>query len=208
MQALINAGGKGTRMGACGIEKPMHIIGGKPAIRCVVDALYGSENVDRILVSVSNNTLETERYLKGIGVETIRTSGEDFMEDMHESFKILEGSFVLVCPSDLPLITTEELDRFIAAFDPKKMESLIALVDKKAIEGLNVKPSYIRDRYGSDWVVSGVSIMDRGKTLDGIYLHESFYETDRKEFAVNVNTQEELDQARKIADRVLAFHPA
>jgi len=189
-------------MGACGIEKPMHIIGGRPVIKCVVDALSGSENIDRIVVSVSNNTPETERYLKGIGVETIRTSGEDFMEDVHESFKVLDGEFVLMCPSDLPLITTDELDKFITAFDTKKMESLIALVDKKAFEELNIKPSYIRDRYGSDWAVSGVSIMDRKKTLNGDYLSESFYETHCREFAVNVNTQEELDQARRIAGRI------
>lgn len=199
MQALINAGGKGTRMGACGIEKPLHAIGGKPVIRSVVDALSGSENIDRILVSVSSNTPETEKYLNRIGVGTIRTSGEDFVEDLHESFRALRGEFVLTCPSDLPLITTEELDRFIAAFDAKKMESLIALVDKKAFDKLNIEPSYTRDRYGSNWVVSGVSIMDREKTLNGVYLDEYFYETDRKEFAVNVNTQEELNQARRIA---------
>jgi adenosylcobinamide-phosphate guanylyltransferase len=201
MQALINAGGKGTRMGKCGVEKPMQVVGDRPFIKRVVDALTGSRHISKILVSVSDNTPETERYLKGIGVETIRTSGEDFMDDLHRSFEILEGKFVLTCPSDLPFITTSELDRFIAAFDPKKMESLIALVDKKAYEKLNIKPSYTRDYYGSNWVVSGVSIMDREKTLQGVYLQESFYETDSKDFAINVNTQEELDQARKIVSR-------
>lgn len=196
MQALINAGGKGTRMGACGVEKPMHIIGGKPVIRRVVDALSDSRNVDRILVSVSANTPETERYLKDIGTETVRTSGEDFVQDLHDAFRLLEGKFVLTCPSDLPFMSAEKLDAFAEAFDPGKMESLIAIVDGKAFEKLNVKPSYTRDRYGSSWVVSGVSIMDREKTLGGVYLQESFYETDSIDFAVNVNTQEELDQAR------------
>jgi len=202
MQALINAGGKGTRMGACGVEKPMHIIGGKPVVGRVVDALSGSRNVNRILVSVSDNTPETERYLKGIGVETIKTSGEDFVEDLHESFRTLSGKFIITCPSDLPFITTAELDKFMAAFNAKKMESLIALVDRKAFEELNIKPSYTRDYYGSNRVVSGVSIMDREKTLAGEYLHESFYETECMELAVNVNTPEELEQARKIMDRI------
>jgi adenosylcobinamide-phosphate guanylyltransferase len=152
-------------------------------------------------VSVSDNTLETEKYLTDNGIETIMTSGEDFVDDLHESFKILGGRFVLTCPSDLPFITTDELDRFVAAFDPKKMESLIAIVDKKAYEKLNIKPSYTRDYYGSNWVVSGVSIMDRNKILQGEYLQEFFYETNSIEFAVNVNTQEELDQAREIVGR-------
>jgi len=190
-------------MGACGIEKPMQIIGGKPVIKRVIDALSGSKNIDRILVSVSDNTLETEKYLKDICVETTMTSGEDYMGDLHDSFRILEGKFVLTCPSDLPFFSTEELDRFIAAFDAKDMESLIAIIDKRAFEKLNIKPSYTRDYYGSSCVVSGVSIMDREKTLRGVYLQESFYETDCKEFAVNVNTQEELNQARKIVDQAV-----
>jgi adenosylcobinamide-phosphate guanylyltransferase len=205
MQALINAGGKGTRMGACGIEKPMQIIGGKPVVRRVVDALFGSDKIDRVLVSVSDNTPETEKYLIDNCVETIRTSGEDFVEDLHDSLKILEGKFVLTCPSDLPFISTAELDKFIEAFDSRRMESLIAIVDKKTLEKLQIKPSYTRDYYGSNWVVSGVSIMEREMTLRGVYLQESFYETDCKEFAINVNTQEELDLARKIVERGGAY---
>jgi adenosylcobinamide-phosphate guanylyltransferase len=204
MEALINAGGKGTRMGACGIEKPMQTIGGKPVIKRVVEALSGSKNIDRILVSVSDNTRETEKYLKSIGLETIKTSGEDFMQDLHESLGVLKGDFVLACPSDLPFISTDGLDDLIAAFDPAKMESLIAIIDKKAFDKLNIKPSYTRDHYGSEWVVSGVSIMDRKKILQGVYLQESLYETDRIDFAVNVNTQEELNQARRIAEQIPA----
>ena len=82
MEALINAGGKGTRMGACGIEKPMQLIGGLPAIHHVVDAMRAAKHIHKVVVSVSHNTLQTERYLKDIGVETIRTSGEDFMMDL------------------------------------------------------------------------------------------------------------------------------
>ena len=63
MEAVINAGGKGTRMGQCGIEKPMQIIGGKPVVQRVVDAISASKHISRVLVSVSSNTLETERFL-------------------------------------------------------------------------------------------------------------------------------------------------
>ncbi|MDR1404123.1 MAG: NTP transferase domain-containing protein [Candidatus Methanoplasma sp.] len=204
MQALINAGGKGTRMGACGIEKPMQIIGGRPIVGRVVDALMGSENTDRILVSVSDNTPETEKYLKSIGIETIKTSGEDFVKDLHDSFKVLGGRFVLTCPSDLPFISTREIDGFISAFDADTMESFIAIVDRSAFSKLGIKPSYTIDRFGSEWALSGVSIMDREKTLQGIYLRESFYETDSKEFAVNVNTKEELNRARKTVNGIRA----
>ncbi len=60
MDVLINAGGKGTRMGVTGIEKPMQIIGGKPTVLRVVEAMQKSSYTDRILVSVSPNTPKTE----------------------------------------------------------------------------------------------------------------------------------------------------
>ncbi|MBR2394360.1 MAG: NTP transferase domain-containing protein, partial [Candidatus Methanomethylophilaceae archaeon] len=77
------AGGKGTRMGSNAIEKPMQIVGGKPVVMRVVEAMQGCKNVDNILVSVSSNTPNTERFLQDMGVEIICTSGNDFMEDMH-----------------------------------------------------------------------------------------------------------------------------
>jgi len=196
MQALINAGGKGSRMGECGIEKPMQIIGGKPAVVRVVDALMASKYIDKVLVSVSDHTIETERCLMEYGVETIRTSGESFMDDLHESFKKMEGEYVLVCPSDLPLISTNEVNIFIDSFDPNNMESLIALVKCSTVKSLGITPSYTVDRYGHQWVVSGISIMSRNRTLNGEYLQESYYHTECPEFAVNVNTQKELKLAK------------
>ncbi|MDR3283019.1 MAG: NTP transferase domain-containing protein [Candidatus Methanoplasma sp.] len=199
MEALINAGGKGTRMGQCGTEKPMQEIGRKPVVRRVADALAGAKTVDRVLVSVSDHTPETERYLRDSGIETVRTSGRDFVGDIHEAFESMNGTFVLTCPSDLPLVTSEAIDGFAARFDDR-MESLIAVVPCSLLRGMGIKPSYTRQMNGAEWVLSGITIMDREKTLRGEYLQELFYETDRREFAVNVNTKEELELARKLLE--------
>ncbi len=198
MQALINAGGKGSRMGVCGIEKPMQIIGGKPSVQRVVEAMNASKHIDRVIVSVSDNTLETERFLQSIGVETIRTSGESFMDDLHQSFLKMDGRFVLTCPSDIPLVSTAMLDMFIEAFDPESMESLVALVSCKTVHSLGITPSFVMEEMGEKWAVSGISIMDREKTISGEYLGETFYHTACKEFAVNVNTLRDLELARRM----------
>ena len=63
---------------------------------------------------------------------------------------------------------------------------------------MGVIPSYTREINGKEWVVSGVSIMDREATLKGEYLNEEGLFTDWKELAVNVNTQGELALARKL----------
>ena len=196
MQALVNAGGKGTRMGRCGVEKPMHMVGDKHTVERVIDALSGSSHIDRVLVSVSDNTLETERYLKSIGVETIRTSGESFMDDLHDAFRVMEGDYILTCPSDIPLLTTEVVDTFIEYFVPGTMQSAIAVVDEETVRRVGITPSYTRESGGRNWVLSGLCIMNREGTLRGDYLEEYLFETNWPELAVNMNTPKELDLAR------------
>ncbi len=196
MQALVNAGGKGSRMGRCGIEKPMQMVGDQHTVERVVGALRASGHIDRVLVSVSDNTPETERFLDGIGVETIRTSGESFMDDLHQAFRVMDGEFVLTCPSDLPLLTTEVVNTFIEYFDPQRMESAIAVVDEETVRGTGIVPSYTREHEGRSWVLSGLCIMNRPRTLAGDYLEEYLFETNWVELSVNVNTPKELDLAR------------
>lgn len=195
MEALINAGGKGTRMGKCGIEKPMQLIGGVPVVKRVIDAMGASSEIDRILVSVSPNTRQTENYLKDIGVETVRTSGDDFMMDLRSALSVLTGDYVLTCPSDIPFVTSSVFDRTVRYFRPE-MQSLIVMIDADDVIAMGVKPSYTREIGGREWVLSGVTVMDRRATIAGDYLHEECLLTDWKELAVNVNTQSELSLAR------------
>ena len=185
-------------MGRCGIEKPMQLIDGVPTVERVINALSASENIDSILVSVSDNTLETESYLQSKGVRTVRTSGESFMDDLHDAFRIMDGEYVLTCPSDLPLLTTDIVDRFIGFFEPGRMESAIAVIDEHTVRRIGITPSYTREHNGKNWVLSGVCIMNRTGTLEGRYLEEFLFETDSVELAVNVNTQGELALARSM----------
>lgn len=196
MEALINAGGKGTRMGRCGIEKPMQMVGKEHVIQRVIDAISVSSHISRVLVSVSDNTVETERYLRDRGIETVRTSGESFMDDLHEAFSVMDGDYVLTCPSDLPLLTTEVVDTFIEYFMPGTMDSAIAVVDEDTVRRTGITPSYTREWMGKNWVLSGLCIMNRPRTLAGEYLEEYLFETNWVELSVNVNTPKELDLAR------------
>lgn len=183
-------------MGKCGIEKPMQMVGDKHTVQRVVDALSASSHIDRLLVSVSDNTPETERYLKSVGVETIRTSGESFMDDLHDAFRVMDGDYVLTCPSDLPLLTTEVVDTFMEYFVPGRMDSAIAVVDEQTVRRTGITPSYTREYEGRNWVLSGLCIMNRPRTLAGDYLEEYLFETNWVELSVNVNTQKELELAR------------
>jgi adenosylcobinamide-phosphate guanylyltransferase len=207
MEALVNAGGKGSRMGACGIEKPMQPVGGIPTVMRVVKALEASRHISRVLVSVSDNTLTTEDYLGSMGVETIRTSGESFMDDLHTAFEAMSGEYVLTCPSDLPLLTTDVIDLFAEFFVPGEMESAIAVVDEETVRKIGITPSYTREDEGRNWVLSGICIMNREGTLRGDYLEERLFKTDRIDLSVNVNTQEELRLARGLIGSPIKRRP-
>ncbi len=197
--ALINAGGKGTRMLNNGIEKPMLTVGGKPTISHVISALEASKNISSILISVSSNTPQTEIYLKDLGYETLRTGGDNYLQDLHESLEIMSSEFVLTAPSDLPLLSTNVIDGITNAFKPD-MESMIAVVDEEHVTRFGITPSYTINLGGKFWVMSGINIMDRQRTLDGEYLQESFYKCTYIDLAVNVNTMEELSMARWLTE--------
>lgn len=187
-------------MGPCGIEKPMQIVGGRHTVDRVVDVLASSDGLDRVLVSVSGNTPETERHLRDRGIETVRTSGESFMDDLHTAFEVMSGEYVMTCPSDLPLLDRLSVESFLRFFRPGRMDSAIAVIDAATVEGLGIHPSFTREWNGSEWVLSGLCIMDRPRTLAGDYLDEVLYATRSKALAVNVNTQEELELARLLCD--------
>jgi len=149
-----------------------------------------------VIVSVSSNTSETKRYLEDNGIETVETSGEDFMDDLHTAFSVMNGKFVFTSPSDLPLLKKYTVDAFIRFFDPDSMESAIAVVDKETVVSTGITPSYTIEMDNKEWVLSGLCIMDREKTLNDVFLKESYFMTDWADLAVNVNTQHELDLAR------------
>ena len=196
MEALVMAGGKGTRMGFCGVEKPMIEVGGVYTVERVINALKDSKHIDRILVSVSPNTPDTERYMKELGVETIRTSGEDYVEDLHDAFRILTGKYVLTCPSDMPLMRSYTVDSFVDYFENNPDDSMTAIIEEEVVTKSGFTPSFDFEFEGKKWVLSGMNIMDRKKIIDGGVLNYSYFRTDWVDLAVNMNTEYELKIAR------------
>lgn len=196
MEALVMAGGKGSRMGYCGVEKPMIEVGGIYTVERVVNALKSSKHIDKILVSVSPNTPDTERYMNDIGIETIRTSGEDYVEDLHDSFRVLSGKYILTCPSDLPLLRSFTIDAFIDYFLENPDDSMTAIVEEDVVVKSGITPSFDFGYDGKKWVISGINIMDRTKILSNEVLSYSYFMTDWVDLAINMNTDHELKIAR------------
>ncbi|NLL95414.1 MAG: NTP transferase domain-containing protein [Thermoplasmatales archaeon] len=184
-------------MGPCGTEKPMQVVGGMPTVERVVRSIAESGAVDRVLVTVSDNTPETGEHLGSMGVETLHTSGTDFVKDLHAALAALESDYVLVCSSDLPFLGPGHVSDLAAFFRPE-MESAVAVVPRETVEGIGSEPSYTVESGGKPYAFSGISIIDRRKTLAGVYLNEEYLVVEDEMLAFNINTQEDLGLAREI----------
>ncbi len=195
----MNAGGKGSRISALGVEKPMLEVKGRSCIDRVIDALEGAQGVGRIYVSTSPNTPRTRARAVARGAEVIDTGGEDFVLDLHTALRAIPADEVMLCPSDLPLLRPETVDSFLESYREEGGESYLAMVEESVVLSLGLTPSYVWNVEGGRYVVSGVSVVDRRLILEDRYLEERFYLHGGADLAVNVNTPEELELVRRLA---------
>ena len=152
MDALIMAGGKGTRLKIKNeheltyknntnknndIEKPLLKINGKPMIDYIVEELLKSD-IDKIYIAVSKNTPETELYLtKKYGsynnIFIINTSGTDYIHDLNECIKYFSEPF-MVLSCDTPTINSNIINKIINHYQniskSSDVESLCVAIDK------------------------------------------------------------------------------
>ena len=118
------------------------------------------------------------------------------MEDLHDSFRILSGKYVLTCPSDVPLLRPFTVDAFINYFLDNPDDSMTAVVEEDVVVKSGITPSFDFGYEGKKWVISGMNIMDRVKILSDEVLSYSYFMTDWVDLAINMNTEHELKIAR------------
>ncbi|MFQ5975759.1 MAG: NTP transferase domain-containing protein [Candidatus Hydrothermarchaeales archaeon] len=187
LDALVMAGGEGKRLGLD--EKPLVELDGKPLISYVLDALSGSRHIDNVVVSTSKHTKKTQEFLKTYSIKTIETKGADYVEDMVYAVKKLNFGKTLVVSSDLPLITSKDIDTVIEEYFRQSCPAMKVVIPLNIFEKYKLKPSLV----SNGLVPSGVNIVD-GKNLDG---KEFSLVTDKEEFAFNLNTLNDLESIER-----------
>ncbi|MGZ7116792.1 MAG: NTP transferase domain-containing protein [Methanobacterium sp.] len=188
--ALIMAGGKGVRMEA-NAEKPLLKINGKPMIQYIIDALESSKKIDEIIVATSKNTPETTEYLKSLGIKTIITSGEDYINDLGMILsKYSESDVLLTITADLPLITGEIIDYVISMYEKSPKPAMSVMVPVNIYEKYGLKPTSTIDNV----VPSGLNILiGINKTQN-----EEVLIIEKIELALNINTCEDIKFLKKL----------
>jgi adenosylcobinamide-phosphate guanylyltransferase len=189
-------GGRG-RGGGGTIEKPLLKVDGIAMVERVILALASSNKFDRIVTAISPNTPKTKELLKSKGVETIDTAGDGYSNDLSHLLSKLKPGRVMVVPGDIPLLNSQIVDEILDLIDnsgTKEQDSAISIMlDKGFVERIGAKPSVVLDQYCH----SGITIFNT-RAVDTELVEEHYLVMNRKEIALNVNTKEELELAKKL----------
>ncbi len=188
------AGGMGKRLGM--EEKPLTSLLGKPLIHYVLDALLGSQHIDRIFVATSPRVKKTIDWIYDFKkehemVEIIETGGEGFVHDMVlavEKAGIKGRVFIIM--ADLPLVTPGLIDRIIEKYNEAGTPALSVHMNLDVFTRLGLRPDTVFHKNSKFIVPCGINILDAG------WIHEEQEDynliLDDEVLALNVNTRADL----------------
>ncbi len=194
MDAVVMAGGMGRRLGK--EEKPLTVLCGKPMIYYVLTALLSSKNIDHIFVATSPRVNKTVFWLSDFikehdNVEIIQTPGNGFVNDMILSVeKAKIAGHVLIIMADLPLVTSQLIDRIIKKYTEINTPALSVHMNLEVFTKLGLRPDTVFHKNGGFIVPCGINILDS----HNIRKEQNDYNLilEDKELALNVNTKEDL----------------
>ncbi len=193
MDAVVMAGGMGRRLGKD--EKPLTMLLGRPLISYVLFSLLGSKYIERIFVATSPRVKKTNEWLsdfkKKHELGIISTGGEGFVHDMVYAVENarIKGR-VLIIMADLPLVTSELLDRIIEKYDGVNTPALSVHMNLDAFTKLGLRPDTVFHKNGGFIVPCGINILDAGRIREEQEDYNLILEDE--ELALNVNTREDL----------------
>ncbi len=197
VSALIMAGGKGTRMNSLE-EKPLIEICGKPVIEYVLSALKNAKKIDDIYVAVTERTPKTALHAEKLQTKIVTTPGKDYVSDIGYATQTLKLGKFLAIAADLPLITGEIIDQIVKRYENcgKPALTVAIPIETKIKIGMSSEYSFKMDN--KDVVPTGINIIDGNKRYGDEWLDQDIFLLDQIELAININTPQELQIAKKL----------
>lgn len=117
VSAILLAAGESRRMG--GVNKLLLPLGGVPMVRHITRVLQASE-IRELVVVLGHEAIQVENALSGLQVRTVHNEhfAEGQMTSVHAGMDALiqAADGVMVCLSDQPFLTTEDINDLIHAF--------------------------------------------------------------------------------------------
>lgn len=198
INALIMAGGKGSRMGLP-TEKPMLDFLGKPLLNWVIDAVLSARKISQFYIITSANTPKTEEYCIKMGWNFVHTDAKGYHDDLKQAVKNLDWMGpILTMPSDVPAITGQKLDQIVTAFEScgKDYLAVFVPIEKRQALGLSISST---DEYRGVWyAVSGINVINGQKALVEGKIETAAIITEETQVVLNVNTTKDFEIAEII----------
>jgi len=189
MIGLVMAGGKGSRMEFPAPEKLL-LKYEKPIIFHVIDSLNDSHCFSKVFAATSSNSPDTKFELEQIGIETLDTSGDGYVNDLNFLLQKMGGS-IFVVSGDLPLLDKEIIQKLVK-FNTESIWTSF-LVSKKFLNSLGLESNLLINYGDIDCVHTGISIINADKIQNLDQVKENYIILDDKRIAFNLNTNEDFE---------------
>ena len=189
MIGLVMAGGKGSRMEFPAPEKLL-LEYEKPIIFHVIDSLNDSHCFSKVFAATSSNSPDTKFELEQIGIETLDTSGDGYVNDLNFLLQKMGGS-VFVVSGDLPLLDKEIIQKLVK-FNTESIWTSF-LVSKKFLNSLGLESNLLINYGDIDCVHTGISIINADKIQNLDQVKENYIILDDKRIAFNLNTKKDYE---------------
>ena len=189
MIGLVMAGGKGSRMEFPAPEKLL-LEYEKPIIFHVIDSLNDSYCFSKVFAATSSNSPDTKFELEQIGIETLDTSGDGYVNDLNFLLQKMGGS-IFVVSGDLPLLDKEIIQKLVK-FNTESIWTSF-LVSKKFLNSLGLESNLLINSGDIDCVHTGISIINADKIQNLDQVKENYIILDDKRIAFNLNTNEDFE---------------
>ena len=189
MIGLVMEGGRGSRMEFPSPEKLL-LEYEKPIVFRVIDSLNNSQCFSKVFAATSQNSPDTKFELERIGVETLDTQGNGYVNDLNFLLQKMDG-FVFVVSGDLPLLD-EEIIQKLVEFNSESVWTSF-LVSKKFLNSLSLESNLLLKCDGVECVHTGISIVNADKIKNLNSVNEDYVILDDKRIAFNLNTKEDYE---------------
>ena len=189
MIGLVMAGGKGSRMEFPAPEKLL-LKYEKPIIFHVIDSLNDSHCFSKVFAATSSNSPDTKFELEQIGIETLDTSGDGYVNDLNFLLQKMGGS-VFVVSGDLPLLDKEIIQKLVK-FNTESIWTSF-LVSKKFLNSLGLESNLLINYGDIDCVHTGISIINADKIQNLDQVKEHYIILDDKRISFNLNRKKDYE---------------
>jgi len=189
MIGLVMAGGRGSRMEFPAPEKLL-LEYEKPIIFHVIDSLNDSYCFSKVFAATSSNSPDTKFELEQIGIETLDTSGDGYVNDLNFLLQKMGGS-VFVVSGDLPLLDKEIIQKLVK-FNTESIWTSF-LVSKKFLNSLGLESNLLINYGDIDCVHTGISIINADKIQNLDQVKENYIILDDKRIAFNLNRKKDYE---------------